>query len=46
MAAKFDLTLGFRQDRDADGTPAGISASLEYAEDLFDQATVQDLAAG
>ena len=44
VAAKFDLTLGFRQDRDADGTPAGISASLEYAEDLFDQATVQDLA--
>jgi hypothetical protein len=28
-AAKFDLMLGFRQDRDAGGRPAGISASLE-----------------
>ncbi|MGD0068385.1 MAG: amino acid adenylation domain-containing protein, partial [Streptosporangiaceae bacterium] len=45
VAAKFDLTLGFRQDRDADGAPAGISARLEYAEDLFDQATVQALTA-
>ena len=44
VAAKFDLTLSFQQNRDAEGTPAGISASLEYAEDLFDQATVQDLA--
>ena len=44
VAAKFDLTLGFRQDHDADGAPAGISASFEYAEDLFDQATVQALA--
>jgi len=43
VAAKFDLTLGFRQDHDADGAPAGISASLEYAEDLFDRATVQAL---
>ena len=40
VAAKFDLTLGFRQDRDA----GGISGSFEYAEDLFDQATVADLA--
>jgi amino acid adenylation domain-containing protein len=44
VAAKFDLTLGYQQDRDAGGTPAGISASLGYAEDLFDQATVQALA--
>ncbi len=44
VAAKFDLTLGFRQDRDAGGAPAGISAFLEYAADLFDQATVQALA--
>ena len=28
-----------------DGGPAGISASLEYAADLFDQATVEALAA-
>ena len=46
VAAKFDLTLGFRQDHDGDGGLAGISAFLEYALDLFDQATVRDLAAG
>ncbi|MGH3125217.1 MAG: condensation domain-containing protein, partial [Streptosporangiaceae bacterium] len=45
VAVKVDLTLAFRQDRDADGAPAGISASFEYAADLFDRATVQALAA-
>ena len=45
VAAKFDLTLGFRQDHDADGAPAGIQASLEYATDLLDPATVRALAA-
>ena len=45
VAAKFDLTLGFRQTHDADGGPAGICASFEYAEDLFDAATVRALAA-
>ncbi len=45
VQAKFDLTLAFRQDRDADGGPAGISASFEYAADLFDQATIEALAA-
>ena len=45
VAAKFDLTLGYTQDHDHGGTPAGISASLEYATDLFDQGTVQALAA-
>jgi amino acid adenylation domain-containing protein len=44
-AAKFDLTLAFRQDRDADSAAAGISAWFEYAADLFDPATVQALAA-
>ncbi|HEY6313985.1 MAG TPA: amino acid adenylation domain-containing protein [Streptosporangiaceae bacterium] len=44
VAAKFDLTLGVRQDRGAGGAPAGISASFEYAEDLFDRATVRALA--
>ncbi|HXL92791.1 MAG TPA: amino acid adenylation domain-containing protein, partial [Streptosporangiaceae bacterium] len=44
VAAKFDLMLGFQQDHDADGAPAGITASFEYAEDLFDLATVQALA--
>src|SRR5262249_30879290 len=45
VAAKFDLTLAFRQDHDADGTPAVISPSLEYATALYDPATIQDLAA-
>ena len=45
VAAKFDLTLAFQQDRDAGGAPAGISASFEYPEDLFDHATIQALAA-
>ncbi len=45
VAAKFDLTLAFAQDRDGGGAPAGISASFEYAADLFDQATIEALAA-
>ncbi|HXL94453.1 MAG TPA: amino acid adenylation domain-containing protein, partial [Streptosporangiaceae bacterium] len=44
MAATFDLSLAFAQNHDPDGAPAGISASFEYAADLFDQATVQALA--
>jgi len=44
VAAKFDLTLTFQQDHDAGGAPAGIGASFEYPQDLFDQATVQALA--
>jgi amino acid adenylation domain-containing protein len=43
-AAKFDLTLSFRQDRDPGDAPAGISAAFEYAADLFDRTTVQALA--
>ena len=43
-AAKFDLTLAFRQRRGADGEPAGLGLSFEYALDLFDQATVQAMA--
>ncbi len=45
VSAKFDLTLGFRQTYDADGGPAGICGSFEYAEDLFDAATIRALAA-
>jgi amino acid adenylation domain-containing protein len=44
VAAKFDLTLAFRQERDADGTPAGIEALFEYSTDLFNPATIQALA--
>ncbi len=43
VAAKFDLTLGFQQDHDADGAPAGITAFFEYPSGLFDQATIQAL---
>jgi amino acid adenylation domain-containing protein len=45
VAAKFDLTLAFRQTHDDHGAPAGIDASLEYPQDLFDHATIQALAA-
>ena len=44
LAGTFDLTLAFRQDHDAGGGPAGISASLEYAADLFDHGTIEALA--
>ncbi|HLK73644.1 MAG TPA: amino acid adenylation domain-containing protein, partial [Streptosporangiaceae bacterium] len=43
-AAKFDLTLFFQQNHDPGGARAGISATFEYAADLFDRATVQALA--
>ena len=43
--AKFDLTLGVRQQRGDGGAPAGIDAHFEYAKDLFDRATVRALAA-
>ncbi|WP_405358697.1 amino acid adenylation domain-containing protein [Kitasatospora sp. NBC_00085] len=42
-AAKFDLSLGLTEHRE-DGQPAGLSGVLEYAEDLFDRATVEALA--
>ena len=42
--AKFDLTLGVCQQRGDGGAPAGIQAHFEYAEDLFDHATVKALA--
>ena len=44
QAAKFDLSLAIRPRHEADGTPAGISGTLEFATDLFDQGTAQALA--
>jgi amino acid adenylation domain-containing protein len=41
VATEFDLKLSFREDHDA----GGISACLGYARDLFDEVTVQALAA-
>ncbi|MFC7386600.1 non-ribosomal peptide synthetase [Sphaerisporangium rhizosphaerae] len=37
--AKYDLAFGLREHHAQDGTPAGIGGSLEYATDLFDDAT-------
>ncbi|MFG2572652.1 non-ribosomal peptide synthase/polyketide synthase [Streptomyces sp. NPDC048481] len=44
-AARFDLTLHVREAVGADGAPAGLGIDLEYAEDLFDAATAQRMAA-
>src|SRR5205085_3216393 len=40
-SAKFDLSVGLSERRLADGTPGGIAGVLEYASDLFDEATVE-----
>ena len=42
-SAKFDLSLGLVERRAADGAPAGIDGVLEYASDLFDEASVAAL---
>ncbi|HEY0421638.1 MAG TPA: condensation domain-containing protein, partial [Acetobacteraceae bacterium] len=42
-SAKFDLSLGLIERRFADGTPAGIAGVLEYASDLFDEASIVTL---
>ncbi|MEV6424328.1 amino acid adenylation domain-containing protein [Streptomyces sp. NPDC051662] len=41
--AKFDLLFSFAERRGADGTPAGMQASLEYSRDLFDDGTARSL---
>jgi len=41
--AKFDLSIDFEDRRAADGGPAGLWTVLEYATDLFDEATVRGL---
>ncbi|MGW6919365.1 amino acid adenylation domain-containing protein, partial [Kitasatospora sp. NPDC054939] len=41
--AKFDLFLGLTERHDAHGAPAGIDGVLEYADDLFEPATVTAL---
>ncbi|MCP2339576.1 non-ribosomal peptide synthetase [Actinomadura rupiterrae] len=43
--AKYDLSLYLQELTDASGAPAGISAGLEYALDLFDPDTASSLAA-
>ncbi|MCW3818948.1 amino acid adenylation domain-containing protein [Micromonospora sp. DR5-3] len=44
QSAKFDLSLTYRSRHEPDGTPGGISVTLEYAADLFDPGTAQALA--
>ncbi|MFD9800127.1 amino acid adenylation domain-containing protein [Streptomyces sp. NPDC059071] len=41
--AKFDLNIGITERRTADGAPAGLTGSVEYAADLYDRATVTTL---
>ncbi|MFI6363201.1 amino acid adenylation domain-containing protein [Nocardia sp. NPDC050630] len=42
--AQFDLNLIVSDAYDADGVPAGMVGQFVYAEDLFDQATVEGFA--
>ncbi|NUP47722.1 MAG: amino acid adenylation domain-containing protein, partial [Catenulispora sp.] len=39
--AKFDLAFDFHERHDADGEPAGLGFSCEFALDLFEPATAQ-----
>jgi nonribosomal peptide synthetase DhbF len=41
--ARFDLSVSFKERRDAEGTPDGIFTSVEYTSDLFDEATIEAL---
>nr|WP_208865825.1 non-ribosomal peptide synthetase [Streptomyces zinciresistens] len=43
-AAKFDLSIGVAETFDGAGRQAGLRAEFEYATDLFDRVTVDDLA--
>ncbi|WP_436498518.1 amino acid adenylation domain-containing protein [Actinokineospora sp. HUAS TT18] len=42
--AKVDLTFALAETFGADGGPAGIRCDVQFAVDLFDRATVEDLA--
>jgi nonribosomal peptide synthetase DhbF len=44
--AKVDLSFTLTENFGADGRPAGLAGDLEYALDLFDQATAEALAGG
>ncbi|GGV68742.1 hypothetical protein GCM10010277_78250 [Streptomyces longisporoflavus] len=43
--AKFDLSLELVEERDAQGAPAGLTGYLEYADELFDRSTAEQLVA-
>ncbi|MCE6998606.1 amino acid adenylation domain-containing protein [Saccharothrix sp. S26] len=40
----FDLSVGLRETRAGDGSPAGVEGALLYREDLFDAGTARSLA--
>ncbi|MFJ5812233.1 amino acid adenylation domain-containing protein, partial [Streptomyces sp. NPDC093093] len=42
--AKFDLSFQLAEEFTTDGVPAGLGGRLEYATDLFDRESAQDLA--
>ena len=42
--AKFDLTFELDAVREADGAPAGMAGTLEFASDVFDRATAELIA--
>ncbi len=42
---KFDLTLDLTEHVGPDGSPAGLTGSLEYDADLFDEGTAESVAA-
>src|SRR5438093_3130228 len=43
-SAKFDLSVSLGEQRNADGTPAGLAGVIEYASDVFDHASIEALA--
>ncbi|WP_411082251.1 amino acid adenylation domain-containing protein [Streptomyces sp. cmx-18-6] len=42
--SKFDLSFTFTETYDDSGAPSGMRAAVDYATELFDAATVRDLA--
>ncbi|MEU1485842.1 amino acid adenylation domain-containing protein [Streptomyces sp. NPDC005752] len=42
--SKFDLSFTFTETYDDDGVPSGMRAAVDYATELFDEATVSALA--
>ncbi|WP_341849581.1 amino acid adenylation domain-containing protein, partial [Actinomadura rifamycini] len=42
--ARFDLSIGLTEHRDAAGVPNGLGGEIQYAADLFDEPTVRALA--
>ncbi|MFI1338495.1 amino acid adenylation domain-containing protein, partial [Streptomyces sp. NPDC020845] len=45
VSARFDLTLNLGEHRAEDGAPNGMTGRLDYRTDLFDQTTIEAMAA-